>query len=250
MRWRDGRPHLQSFPWQRLTDPRSPRLRNPTMLRRGERCGPSLSHWVNFGRRSAWAVRRRLTAGDTSGADIDSRPIQGRRWPRRANVTSSTRGRGKYDKSVEVAFDRTGSGPKSRPISGRARFRPRCEQRNRFNEPWNTYFLRYYCDYGLLFARGSGRILDTFFRDLSFRCEVATVQTSGRFIMNVRPNQPLGRHIYLTGAFDRSIVEVLLTLAKPADVLLDVGANIGYISACFLQNVDGSSVISIEPQPK
>jgi precorrin-6B methylase 2 len=35
-------------------------------------------------------------------------------------------------------------------------------------------------------------------------------------------------------------------LAKPGDVLL----NIGYISACFLQRVDGSKVIAIDPEPK
>jgi hypothetical protein len=32
--------------------------------------------------------------------------------------------------------------------------------------------------------------------------------------------------------------EVLLMLAIPGDVLLDIGANIGYVSACFLQRVD------------
>jgi FkbM family methyltransferase len=30
---------------------------------------------------------------------------------------------------------------------------------------------------------------------------------------------------------------------------LDVGANIGYVSACFLKNVAGSDVIAVEPQP-
>jgi hypothetical protein len=88
------------------------------------------------------------------------------------------------------------------------------------------------------FPRGAGRICDRYFRDLTFQCEVATVRTTDGFSMKVRPNELIGRHIYLTGAFDRSTFEVLLMLAKPGDVLLDIGANIGYVSACFLQRVD------------
>jgi len=68
--------------------------------------------------------------------------------------------------------------------------------------------------------------------------------------MKVRPNELIGRHIYLMGAFDRSTFEVLLMLAKPGDVLLDIGANIGYVSACFLRHVHGSKAIAIDPQPK
>ena len=41
-------------------------------------------------------------------------------------------------------------------------------------------------------------------------------------------NDHFGRHIYLTGEFDRTTVEVLLKFAR------DVGANIGYVGACFL----------------
>jgi hypothetical protein len=96
------------------------------------------------------------------------------------------------------------------------------------------------------FPRGAGRICGRYFPDLTFRyfpdltfrCEVATVRTTDGFSVKVRPNELIGRHFYLTGAFDRSTFEVLLMLAKPGDVLLDIGANIGYISACFLQRVD------------
>ena len=64
------------------------------------------------------------------------------------------------------------------------------------------------------------------------------------------PAELIGRHIYLTGEFDRSTVEVLLKFSKPRDVLLDIGANIGYVSACFLQHVPRSKVIAVEPQPQ
>ena len=100
------------------------------------------------------------------------------------------------------------------------------------------------------FPRGAGRLIDHFFSRLSFDDEIASVRTTDGFALDVFPNELIGRHIYLTGEFDRSTVEVLLKLSKPGDVLLDIGANIGYVSACFLQNVSGSKVFAVEPQPK
>jgi FkbM family methyltransferase len=64
------------------------------------------------------------------------------------------------------------------------------------------------------------------------------------------PNELIGRHLYLTGEFDRSTVEVLLKFARGGDTLLDIGANIGYVSACFLSKVPDSTAIAVEPQPK
>lgn len=60
----------------------------------------------------------------------------------------------------------------------------------------------------------------------------------------------IGRHIYLTGEFDRTTLEVLLKFSRPEDVLLDIGANIGYVSAYFLHRVSRSKAVAIEPQPK
>ena len=85
------------------------------------------------------------------------------------------------------------------------------------------------------FPRGAGRIIDHFFSPLTFENEVETVRTTDGFAIKVFPNDLIGRHIYLTGEFDRSTVEVLVKLSKPDDVLLDIGANIGYVSGCFLQ---------------
>jgi len=99
------------------------------------------------------------------------------------------------------------------------------------------------------FPRGAGRIIDHFFSRLTFENEVETVRTTDGFAIKVFPNDLIGRHIYLTGEFDRSTVEVLLKFSKPDDVLLDIGANIGYVSGCFLQNVPRSKVIAVEPQP-
>jgi len=99
------------------------------------------------------------------------------------------------------------------------------------------------------FPRGAGRITDRLFSKLAFTEEIATVTTTDGFNITVMPNEHIGRHIYLTGEFDRSTVETLCNFAKPNDTLLDVGANIGYVSACFLRNVTGSNVIAVEPQP-
>ena len=98
------------------------------------------------------------------------------------------------------------------------------------------------------FRRGAGQIIpfDKFFSRLRFGTNEATVRTTDGFAMTVNPNELIGRHIYLTGEFDRSIIEILCNFSQPNDVLLDVGANVGYVSACFLKNVQGSRAIAVE----
>lgn len=100
------------------------------------------------------------------------------------------------------------------------------------------------------FPRGAGRIVDKFFSTLKFNEERATVSTTDGFLMTVIPNELIGRHLYLTGEFDRTTVEVLINFSETGDVLLDIGANIGYVSGCFLKNIVGSTVICVEPQPQ
>lgn len=99
------------------------------------------------------------------------------------------------------------------------------------------------------FPRGSGRIVDRYFSEISFKDDISTVETTDGFSISVPPNDAVGRHIYLTGKFDRSIVEVLVAFSDPGDTLLDIGANLGYVSACFLKNVADSTAIAVEPQP-
>ena len=99
------------------------------------------------------------------------------------------------------------------------------------------------------FVNGQGRLVDKLFSNLPFEQELKIVRTTDGFEMTVDPNDLIGRHIYLTGKFDRSIFRVLSNFARPGDTLLDIGANIGYVCGCFLQNVPQSKVIAIEPQP-
>ena len=98
------------------------------------------------------------------------------------------------------------------------------------------------------FPRGAGRIIDRCFSKLTFSRPTAIVRTTDDFEITVAPNELIGRHIYLTGEFDRSIVEVLCNFSEPGDTRLDIGANIGYVSTCFLNNVQNSNVIAVEPQ--
>jgi FkbM family methyltransferase len=44
------------------------------------------------------------------------------------------------------------------------------------------------------------------------------------------PTEHIGRSIWTTGVFDLAVSEVLFRLIRPSDVLLDVGANLGYMS--------------------
>jgi FkbM family methyltransferase len=99
------------------------------------------------------------------------------------------------------------------------------------------------------FPRGAGRLIDKFFSKIKFSETTSTVKTTDGFLIGISPNDLIGRHIYLTGEFDRSIVELLCKLAKPGDILLDIGANIGYVSACFLSNIPDSHAVAVEPQP-
>lgn len=98
------------------------------------------------------------------------------------------------------------------------------------------------------FPRGQGRIIDrTPLRRLRFDEARLTVTTSDGFAMNVIPNDHIGRHLYLTGQFDRTIVEVLLHFARRGDCMWDIGANIGYVSCCLLHRVPALRVVAIEP---
>lgn len=99
------------------------------------------------------------------------------------------------------------------------------------------------------FANGSGRILDKFAKGISLGNGERIAQTSDGFPMHVYADDLIGRHLLMSGKFDRSVVQVLLDQSRPGDVLLDIGANIGYYSAVFLANVRGSAAICIEPQP-
>ncbi len=98
--------------------------------------------------------------------------------------------------------------------------------------------------------RGKGRVVRYFSRGMSFDEDVALVRTTDGFDMHIIPGEHIGTHLYLTGEYERSVVSMLLKYAGQDDVLLDIGANVGYVSACFLHNVPRSKVFAVEPQPR
>lgn len=100
------------------------------------------------------------------------------------------------------------------------------------------------------FANGSGRFIDRWARGINLGHGQREVRTSDGFSMSVLADDHIGRHLILSGKFDRSVVQALLDHALPGDCLLDIGANIGYVSGCFLAQVPDATAICIEPQPE
>ncbi len=100
------------------------------------------------------------------------------------------------------------------------------------------------------FPRGQGRLIDsTGLGSLMFQEQILEVPTSDGFSMHVMPNDLIGRHLYLTGQFDRTIPEVLLHFARDGDRILDIGANVGYVSCVLLARLPACRVVSVEPLP-
>lgn len=99
------------------------------------------------------------------------------------------------------------------------------------------------------FANGAGRLVDRLGRDVDCGHGIRVARTRDGFPMTVMAGDLIGRHLLITGRFDRSLFEILLRAACPGDHLLDVGANIGYVSCLVLNQVRGASVTAIEPQP-
>ena len=100
------------------------------------------------------------------------------------------------------------------------------------------------------FANGSGRIVDRFASSVDLGSGEIICKTTDGFSMTVLADDLIGKHLALTGRFDRSPVQALLNYSKPGDVFVDVGANIGYVSGCFLSNIPDGRAICIEPQPE
>jgi FkbM family methyltransferase len=100
------------------------------------------------------------------------------------------------------------------------------------------------------FSRGTGRLIDrTFISRLKFDEQTIDVRTRDGFHMRVLPNDLIGRQLFYTGQFDRVIPDMLMSLSQPRDVILDVGANVGYVSATLLKRLPQARVIAVEPQP-
>jgi FkbM family methyltransferase len=121
---------------------------------------------------------------------------------------------------------------------------------SRYGSLNDHHFFRQIVSRSWPFKIGKGHVLRVAARGFKIDKPIVKVKTTDGFPMQVNPNDFIGRHIYLAGEFDRPVVATLLKYARPGDTLLDIGANVGYISACFLHNIPDSKVLAVEPQPK
>jgi len=69
--------------------------------------------------------------------------------------------------------------------------------------------------------------------------------------LRIRPADNIGRAIWRTGVYDLALTESILRLADPGEVAVDVGANIGAMTAAMGTAVgEGGRVSSFEPLPE
>lgn len=99
------------------------------------------------------------------------------------------------------------------------------------------------------FVNGSGWLIDRLGRGRTLGEGRRMARTSDGFDMAVFADDHIGKHILLSGKFDRSIPAMLLDFCEPGDRCADIGANIGYVACLLLQRVRDSHVLCIEPQP-
>lgn len=99
------------------------------------------------------------------------------------------------------------------------------------------------------FANGSGRLIDMLGSSIDLGRDEAQCMTKDGFPMYCLPNDLIGRHLILSGSFDRAGADALSFFVEDGDQIADVGANIGYVSCLLLQKSKKTTVICYEPQP-
>lgn len=69
--------------------------------------------------------------------------------------------------------------------------------------------------------------------------------------LNICPGEAVGRAIWLTGAFELAVSEMIWRILRPGDLAADVGANIGYHTSLMAFRVcgNGGTVHAYEPHP-
>jgi FkbM family methyltransferase len=69
--------------------------------------------------------------------------------------------------------------------------------------------------------------------------------------IKIQPEHSVGRSIWTVGVADPTVCEVLMRLTDPGETVVDVGANIGYMSSIMASRVgDQGKVIAFEPHPE
>jgi FkbM family methyltransferase len=71
-----------------------------------------------------------------------------------------------------------------------------------------------------------------------------------RFDITVDPHEDLGRTLLRNAVYELGVSELLYRLTDPDDLVLDVGANIGYMTSVFAAKLSPSGeIIACEPHP-
>ena len=78
--------------------------------------------------------------------------------------------------------------------------------------------------------------------------EILVVQLPWNLPLEVNRNETIGRSISHHGIFELSLVEAIFRLVDRSDVVLDVGANLGYMTAVAI-SAGAKKVFSFEPHP-
>ena len=95
------------------------------------------------------------------------------------------------------------------------------------------------------------QVLRRIWRGLSPMPSQAWVTLPWGLSLNVRPHEVVGRAIWLTGAFELAVSEMIWRSLRPGDLAADVGANVGYhtsLMACRCAGL-GGCVRAFEPHP-
>lgn len=77
-----------------------------------------------------------------------------------------------------------------------------------------------------------------------------TVTTPWGIPLAVNPHETIGRSLWTTGIYDLAASEVLYRLARPGGWHVDVGANLGYMTALLAHRAGATGrVLAFEPHP-
>lgn len=67
--------------------------------------------------------------------------------------------------------------------------------------------------------------------------------------MEIDPRETIGRSLSKHGLFEIAVVEAMFRLVDPGELVLDIGANIGFMAAAAAASHTTVSVIAFEPHP-
>src|SRR5262249_38224168 len=80
---------------------------------------------------------------------------------------------------------------------------------------------------------------------------VRTIMTRHGFRLHVELGDWLGRHVYVTGDYEPTTSRIVAALLQPGNIMVDVGANIGYFSLLASHAVGPcGKVFAFEPLPR